>query len=132
MRRFLWVGVLAMACDRDPADVPAAPIVAPPGANGTNGTANQAANGTANGPAVGTTTGATSLAALSVSSTPAPRRGYGPIDMKLSPCMSMENDHTIAGRGCTTNIVVFGPYVGVPTDSDVDVSFDVETKDKVA
>ena len=128
MRRFVWVGVLALACDRDPADVPAAPILSPPGANAANGAANQPANG----PAVGTTTGATSLAALSVSSTPAPRRGYGPVDMKLSPCMSMENDHTIAGKGCTTNIVVFGPYVGVPADSDVDISFEVETKEKVA
>ena len=124
MRRFLWVGVLAMACDRDPADVPAAPILAPPGGNTANGTANQAANGA--------TTGSTSLAALSVSSTPAVRRGYGPVDMKLSPCMSMENDHTIVGKGCSTSIVVFGPYVGVPADSDVDISFEVETRAKAA
>ena len=124
MRRFLWVGVLAMACDRDPADVPAEPILAPPGAN--------VVNGTANGPAVGTTTGATSLAALSVSSTPAPRRGYGPIDMKLSPCMTMDDDRTFTGKGCTTNIIVFGPYVGVPAESDVDISFEVEAKNRVA
>lgn len=86
-------------------------------------------------PAAQAAENATTAALVSASATAtadAPRRGYGPVDVKLSPCASLEADNLIVGRSCASSIVVFGPYVGVPANSEVDVSFEVEATNRLA
>ena len=104
--------VLAVACDRDPADVPSNPILPPPTA--IEASSSEAASASVPEPA------ASNSAML--------RRGYGPIDMKLNPCVSLEDDHTLVGKQCASGAVVFGPYANAPADADVDVAFEIETK----
>ena len=100
------------SCDRDPADVPANPILPPP-------VAIEAASTDAPDAAVSEPPS---------SATAALRRGYGPVDMKLNPCVTLEDDHTMTGKQCPPGAVVFGPYASAPGDADVDVAFEIETK----
>jgi hypothetical protein len=99
------------ACDRDPADVPANPILPPPVTAEASGAE-----------------AAASVPGPAASASEALRRGYGPVDMKLNPCVSLEDDHTMIGKQCGGGAVIFGPYVSVPAGADVDVAFDIETK----
>src|SRR5262245_42312418 len=54
------------------------------------------------------------------------RRQYGPIDMRTHQCVKRQ-DATLQGRGCPAAIVVFGPYVDVPENSEVEFSFELRS-----
>jgi hypothetical protein len=103
---------LAVGCDRDPVDIPSNSILPPPVA--IEASSSDAASASDPEPA---SSGAAAL-----------RRGYGPVDMKLSPCVSLLDDHTLVGKQCPSGAVVFGPYVNAPAEADVDVAFELETK----
>jgi len=60
------------------------------------------------------------------------RRGYGPKDIRLGPCGSLTSDRVIKAANCQTGFVVFGPYVSVPANSDVEYYFEVEAITKVS
>jgi hypothetical protein len=53
------------------------------------------------------------------------RRGYGIVDMRFDGCVKRQNDHTVLGDSCPTGFLIYGPYVPVPANSEIDVSFDV-------
>lgn len=53
------------------------------------------------------------------------RRGYGVVDMRLNGCAKRQNDDTVAGSGCPAGFFIYGPYVAVPSDSEIEVSFEV-------
>lgn len=53
------------------------------------------------------------------------RRGYGIVDMRFNSCVKREDDHTISGTGCPPGFFVYGPYVPVPADSEIDISFEI-------
>jgi hypothetical protein len=54
------------------------------------------------------------------------RRGYGTVDMRFNACVSRPNDYTFEGEGCQAGVLVFGPYVQVPADSEIEVSFELK------
>jgi hypothetical protein len=54
------------------------------------------------------------------------RRGYGVVDMRANDCIRRKNDHTFQGEACPSGIVIYGPYVPVPANSDIEVSFEVK------
>jgi hypothetical protein len=60
------------------------------------------------------------------------RRGYGPADMKLAQCATLEKDGTILGNGCPSNFVVFGPYVSAPGNSNLRISFEIQSDGPIA
>jgi hypothetical protein len=53
-------------------------------------------------------------------------RGYGIVDMRFNNCVTRENDHTVLGTGCPGGFLIYGPYVSVPPDSEIDVSFEIK------
>jgi hypothetical protein len=55
------------------------------------------------------------------------RRAYGASDMKMHPCAASQEDGSIVGKQCPSALVVFGPYVTVPSKSDVKLRFDIES-----
>jgi hypothetical protein len=55
------------------------------------------------------------------------RRAYASADMKSHACATRQDDGTILGDNCPSGIVVFGPYVTVPPNSDVRLRFDIES-----
>lgn len=57
------------------------------------------------------------------------RRAYGASDMKVAGCVKVQKDGSIVGDHCPSNVVVFGPYVRAPGNSNVWVSFDIEASD---
>ena len=57
---------------------------------------------------------------------PPERRGYGPKDMSYHACAKAEEDDTVHGEHCPRGFAVFGPYVGAPENSDVEVSFEIQ------
>lgn len=75
---------------------------------------------------------ASAALATAIESADAPRRGYGSVDMRVHPCMSLEADNVMTGKACPTGIVVFGPYVAIPANADVEVAFEVETTGRLA
>jgi hypothetical protein len=52
--------------------------------------------------------------------------------MTFAPCATRESDTVIVGKGCSSAIVVYGPYVSAPANSDVEVSFRIEAKTRIA
>jgi hypothetical protein len=52
--------------------------------------------------------------------------------MRFAPCATRESETVIVGKGCAPSIVVYGPYVSAPANSDVEVSFRIEAKTRVA
>jgi hypothetical protein len=59
------------------------------------------------------------------------RRGYGAIDMRLNPCVTRANDRALQGAGCRSGFVIFGPYVEVPSGSEIEVSFEIKASERV-
>lgn len=54
------------------------------------------------------------------------RRGYGAVDMRLEACVARDDDaEMLVGKACTSGILVYGPYVSVPANSQVEISFEV-------
>jgi hypothetical protein len=64
------------------------------------------------------------------SENPALRRAYGIGDMMLGTC-AKRADSTIVGAKCGNGYVVFGPYVEVPANSEVRVTFELHALGKL-
>jgi hypothetical protein len=60
------------------------------------------------------------------------RRSYGPVDMKLAQCVTLDKEGTLLGSNCPSNFVVFGPYVGAPGNSNLRVSFEIQSDGPIA
>jgi hypothetical protein len=60
------------------------------------------------------------------------RRGYGVVDMRFNACVKRVNDHTVSGSECPAGFLVYGPYVSVPADSEIDVSFEVKPSKSIS
>jgi hypothetical protein len=65
-------------------------------------------------------------AAISADENAKLRRKYDHADMKYNPCVKRE-ETTVKGRGCSSGIMVFGPYVNVPGDSEVELTMDIQS-----
>jgi hypothetical protein len=55
------------------------------------------------------------------------RRGYSLSEMRLGDCAKLEEDGTLVAHDCTSGCVLFGPYLSAPADSDLRVSFEIES-----
>jgi len=56
------------------------------------------------------------------------RRSYEASDMALQNCTKLEGDGTIVGQNCPSGSIVFGPYVRIPRDANVRLSFDIQAQ----
>jgi hypothetical protein len=54
------------------------------------------------------------------------RRGYGIVDMRFNGCVKRENDRALLGNDCPAGFFIYGPYVPVPADSEIDISFEIK------
>lgn len=59
------------------------------------------------------------------------RRGYGAVDMRFGACVTRPNESTLSGEGCPSGFVVYGPYVTVPANSEIDVTFEFKASHRV-
>jgi hypothetical protein len=59
------------------------------------------------------------------------RRGYGMVDMRFNSCVKLENGTTFVGNGCASGFVIYGPYVPVPRNSEIEVSFEVKPSRRI-
>lgn len=59
------------------------------------------------------------------------RRGYGAVDMRFNPCVTRINDHLLHGSACPPGFVIYGPYVPVPSNSDIEVAFELKPTKRV-
>jgi hypothetical protein len=59
------------------------------------------------------------------------RRGYGVVDMRANACVTQKNDHTFVGTACPSGIVIYGPYVAVPENADIEVAFDIKANKRI-
>lgn len=55
------------------------------------------------------------------------RRGYGIVDMRFEPCVTARGDAALLGEACPPGFVVYGPYVNVPANAEIDVTFEVQS-----
>ena len=69
----------------------------------------------------------TDLTAALEQEEPGLRRTYTSADMKTHACMHKQDDGSLVGTKCPPSIVVFGPYVVVPSNADVRLQFDIES-----
>lgn len=60
------------------------------------------------------------------------RRSYYATDMKVHACVTRRDDGHIIGKNCPPAFVLFGPYVTVPANSDVQLRFDIEARSKLS
>jgi hypothetical protein len=81
---------------------------------------------TAAAPAAATGSVQPASVTLSPAEDKALRRQYGPADMKYNPCVKRK-DATLQGRGCSSGIILFGPYVNVPANSEVELTLDIQS-----
>jgi hypothetical protein len=59
------------------------------------------------------------------------RRSYGGKEMALQKCMKTDKSGAIVGENCPPGMLMFGPYVRVPRDSDVRLTFDIQSDQKI-
>jgi hypothetical protein len=59
------------------------------------------------------------------------RRGYGIVDMRHEACVKAQDDQTLRVENCPPGIVIYGPYVSIPANSEIEVAFDVEPSQKL-
>ena len=59
------------------------------------------------------------------------RRGYGVVDMRSNPCVKRDGDKAFLGERCPDLFVIYGPYVKVPANSEIEVSFDVTVSQRM-
>jgi hypothetical protein len=59
------------------------------------------------------------------------RRGYGVVDMRANPCVKRDGDKAFLGERCPDLFLIYGPYVKVPANSDIEVSFDVTVSQRM-
>jgi hypothetical protein len=55
------------------------------------------------------------------------RRGYGAVDMRYQPCVTHEGEHILVGKDCSSGFTIYGPYVRVPANSEIEVSFELSS-----
>lgn len=60
------------------------------------------------------------------------RRGYGMVDMRFNGCVTRDGDYAISGSSCPPGLFIYGPYVPVPENSEIDVSFEVRPSRRVS
>jgi len=53
------------------------------------------------------------------------KRGYGAVDMRFQACVK-RSENTLTGQECPAGTVIYGPYVGVPPEAEVEVTFDIK------
>lgn len=78
------------------------------------------------------TTGAANQASATAEDEALLRRAYSADDMKIHPCITRADADRIVGKSCPSAFVVFGPYVTVPANSDVQLRFDIEARGKLS
>jgi hypothetical protein len=59
------------------------------------------------------------------------RRGYGIVDMRFDSCVTAQGDAALRAEGCAPGYLVYGPYVTVPGNAEIDVTFDIQPTQKV-
>jgi hypothetical protein len=59
------------------------------------------------------------------------RRSYGGTEMALQKCMKTDKSGAIVGDNCPPGLLIFGPYVRVPGDSNVRLTFDIQSAQKL-
>jgi hypothetical protein len=59
------------------------------------------------------------------------RRGYGTVDMRFDSCVKAEGELGLKGEACSPGFVIYGPYVDVPDNSEVEVSFEIRPEKRV-
>jgi hypothetical protein len=67
----------------------------------------------------------TSLANILDEGEPELRRGYGVVDMRFDECVRAQGDQALRGDACSNGFLIYGPYVNVPANSELEVTFDV-------
>lgn len=53
------------------------------------------------------------------------RRGYGVVDMRFNPCVTPAGENALSGSNCPPGFTIYGPYVSVPANSEIEVSFEL-------
>jgi hypothetical protein len=59
------------------------------------------------------------------------RRGYGAIDMRYQSCVTQDGENTLHGKDCNSGFTIYGPYVRVPANSEVEVSFEIHATNAI-
>jgi hypothetical protein len=59
------------------------------------------------------------------------RRGYGIVDMRFDACVKAEGDQALHGEACPGGFLIHGPYVNVPANAEIEVTFDVQPTEAV-
>jgi hypothetical protein len=54
------------------------------------------------------------------------RRKFALAELKYNPCIKLKDD-VVQGRGCPSAIAVFGPYANVPGNSELELTFDIQS-----
>ncbi len=60
------------------------------------------------------------------------RHSYYSNIMKLHECVKLNDDGSLTGVDCPSTLVVFGPYIAAPANSNVQVHFDVEAPSQLS
>jgi hypothetical protein len=107
IRAFELLCLLPTACDRDvpgPEEAPR-PLPMPPSSHADV---------------------TTTMASLATGEVSALRRGYGPVDMRFGACTSRKEDGLLVGQNCEQGTVIYGPYISVPAESEIEVTFEIK------
>lgn len=59
------------------------------------------------------------------------RRGYGIVDMRFEQCISAQGDSALRGESCPAGFLIYGPYVNVPANAEIEVAFEIQPSQKV-
>jgi hypothetical protein len=59
------------------------------------------------------------------------RRGYGVVDMRFEACVTAQGDAALRGEACPPGFLVYGPYVNVPANAEIEVAFEIQPTQKV-
>jgi hypothetical protein len=60
------------------------------------------------------------------------RRSYSSSDMKIHSCVRLQEDGSIVGKDCPSGIMVFGPYVSAPSNSNLRLQFEIESPTQIS
>jgi hypothetical protein len=55
------------------------------------------------------------------------RRGYGIVDMRYDSCVTADTEYVLRGKACKSGYIIYGPYVAVPSNAQIEVSFEAQT-----
>jgi hypothetical protein len=59
------------------------------------------------------------------------RRGYGIVDMRFEQCVTTQGDTALRGEACPPGFLVYGPYVSVPANAEIEVTFEIQPSQKL-